>query len=135
MERIAININDARIPDSLGLQPIDEAVITGGPAAYFSTLPIKAMVQALHTEGLVADVSQTAGTLVCNHVFYRLMRSLAAHRLSGGSIRGGSIHVPPLGDGTAAAMSLEDMTRGLTLAIECALTTPVDTVVLGGSIG
>jgi len=72
IERVAININDARIPDNLGEQPVDTAVVAGGPAAYFSTLPIKAMVRAVREAGIAASVSQTAGTFVCNQVFYRL---------------------------------------------------------------
>ena len=70
VERVAINVNDARIPDNLGAQPIDIAVVDGGPAAYFSTLPIKGMVKAVRDAGIAASVSQTAGTFVCNQVFY-----------------------------------------------------------------
>ncbi len=68
VERIAININDARIPDNEGKQPIDTPVIPGGTDAYFSTLPIKSMVNALREQGIPASVSHTAGTFVCNHV-------------------------------------------------------------------
>ncbi|WP_339507176.1 pyroglutamyl-peptidase I, partial [Pseudomonas sp. EA_15y_Pfl1_P102] len=77
IERVAINVNDARIPDNLGAQPIDTAVVEGGPAAYFSTLPIKSMVRAVREAGIAASVSQTAGTFVCNQVFYRLQHALA----------------------------------------------------------
>src|SRR5688572_11128649 len=69
LERIAINVNDARIPDNAGAQPIDTPVVAGGPDAYFTNLPIKAMLASLLDEGINADVSQTAGTFVCNHVF------------------------------------------------------------------
>lgn len=89
LERVAINVNDARIPDNLGDQPIDTAVVVGGPAAYFTTLPIKAMVAALREAGVGASVSQTAGTFVCNQVFYLLQ-----HGLAGTAIRSGFIHVP-----------------------------------------
>ena len=76
-ERIAINLDDAPIPDNAGQQPVDMAVFQGGPAAYFSTLPVKRMVDAVRAAGIVADTSQTAGTFVCNHVFYQLMHMLA----------------------------------------------------------
>ena len=77
LERVAINVNDARIPDNTGDQPVDTPVVAGGPAAYFTSLPIKAMLAALLAEGINAEVSQTAGTFVCNHVFYGLMHVLA----------------------------------------------------------
>jgi len=76
-ERVAINVDDARIPDNAGRQPVDTAVQLHGPVAYFSTLPIKAMVRSLRAEGIPASVSNTAGTFVCNHVFYALMHHLA----------------------------------------------------------
>ena len=78
VERVAINVDDARIPDNKGQQPVDEPIIAGGPAAWFSTLPIKAMVAAMREAGVPASVSQTAGTFVCNHVMYGLL-----HKLSG----------------------------------------------------
>jgi pyroglutamyl-peptidase I len=68
VERVAINVMDARIPDNAGAQPIDVPVIAGGPAAYFSTLPIKSLVAGLKAAGFPASVSQTAGTFVCNQV-------------------------------------------------------------------
>lgn len=89
-ERVAINIDDARIPDNAGAQPIDRPVVRGGPAAYWSTLPIKAIGAALRARGVPASVSQTAGTFVCNHVFYGLMHALRRRR----GVRGGFIHVP-----------------------------------------
>ncbi|GAU67417.1 pyrrolidone-carboxylate peptidase [Streptomyces sp. NBRC 110611] len=91
VERVAINVDDARIPDAAGAEPIDEPVVPGGPAAYFSTLPVKACVAAVRAAGLPASVSQTAGTFVCNHVFYGLAH-LIATELPG--IRGGFVHVP-----------------------------------------
>ena len=92
-ERIAINLDDAPIPDNAGQQPEDMAVLPLGPAAYFSTLPVKHMVDAVRAAGIAADTSQTAGTFVCNHVFYRLMHELALHHPA---TRGGFIHVPVL---------------------------------------
>jgi pyroglutamyl-peptidase len=78
LERVAINVDDARIPDNAGAQPVDEPVIAGAPAAYFSRLPIKAIVAALREAGLPASVSQSAGTFVCNHVFFGLMHTCGA---------------------------------------------------------
>lgn len=84
IERVAINLNDARIPDNLGEQPVDTEVLPGGPAAYFGTLPSKAMVRAVREAGIGASVSQTAGTFVCNQVFYLLQ-----HALAGSGVRSG----------------------------------------------
>ncbi|MEV0481881.1 pyroglutamyl-peptidase I [Streptomyces sp. NPDC050508] len=91
VERVAVNVDDARIPDNSGRQPIDEAVVEAGPAAYFAALPVKACVAAARAVGVPASVSQTAGTFVCNHVFYGLMH-LFATELPG--LRGGFVHVP-----------------------------------------
>ncbi|WP_299165286.1 pyroglutamyl-peptidase I [uncultured Arthrobacter sp.] len=91
LERVAINVDDARIPDNAGNQPVDEPVRAGGPAAYFSTLALKRSLRALRHENLPAAVSQTAGTYVCNHVFYGLMDLLAGDQVTA---RGGFIHVP-----------------------------------------
>lgn len=98
VERVAINVDDARIPDNAGAQPIDQPIVPGGPAAYFSTLPIKAMVAALQRQGVAAAVSQTAGTFVCNHVFYGLRHHLADRP----SVRAGFVHVPWLPEQAAA---------------------------------
>lgn len=91
VERVAINVNDARIPDNAGQQPVDGPVVEGGPAAYFSTLPVKACVAAVRAAGIPAAVSQTAGTFVCNHVFYGLAHLIATERPA---LRGGFVHVP-----------------------------------------
>lgn len=97
IERVAINVDDARIPDNAGARPIDAPVVRGGPAAYFSTLPVKAIVAALRARGVPAAVSQTAGTFVCNHVFYGLQ-----HALAGTRVRSGFVHVPWLPEQAAA---------------------------------
>jgi pyroglutamyl-peptidase len=83
-ERVAINVDDARIADNAGRQPIDRPIVRRGPVAYWSTLPIKAMVATLRARGLPASVSQTAGTFVCNHVFYALMHAI--RRSPGGDV-------------------------------------------------
>lgn len=92
-ERVAINVDDSRLPDNAGRKPVDAAIVPGGPAAYWSTLPVKAIVRALRRRGVPASVSSTAGTFVCNHVFYGLMHELAAN---GNAVRGGFVHVPLL---------------------------------------
>lgn len=132
-ERVAINIDDARIPDNAGAQPVDRSVVRGGPTAYFSTLPVKAMVVALLEAGLPSEVSQTAGTFVCNHLFYGLMHAL---RLKKG-VRGGFIHVPYLPEQAQkgqASLPLEDMVFGVALAVETALKHKKDLRVFGGQV-
>lgn len=91
VERVAINVMDARIPDNAGEQPIDVPVMADGPAAWFSTLPIKALVAGLRAAGYPASVSQTAGTFVCNQVFYALQ-----HLLAGQGVHSGFMHLPLL---------------------------------------
>jgi pyroglutamyl-peptidase len=125
LERVAINVNDARIADNAGSQPVDTPVIAGAPAAYFTSLPIKSMLAALEGAAVRAEVSQTAGTFVCNHVFYGLMHELATQPSLAG-VRGGLVHVPWLPLQGQPSMPLEDMVRGLELAIERALTTGAD---------
>jgi len=113
VERIAINLADARIADNAGVRPVDRAIVRGGPAAYWSTLPIQAIVAALARREIPAAVSQTAGTFVCNHVFYGLMRTLARQR----RVRGGFIHVPFVkGQGTPS-LPLATIVTALELAI------------------
>ena len=91
VERVAINVDDARIPDNAGAQPIDEPVAANGPPAYFATVPVKAMVAAMRAAGVPAEVSNSAGTYVCNHLMYGVLHHLAA---TGGRVRAGFIHVP-----------------------------------------
>ena len=129
VERVAINVNDARIPDNLGAQPIDIAVVDGGPAAYFSTLPIKGMVKAVREAGIAASVSQTAGTFVCNQVFYRLQ-----HALVGTGVRSGFIHVPGLPGSSEPSMVLSTTVEGLRVAALAAWQTQADVVLAGGQI-
>ncbi|MDR6227591.1 pyroglutamyl-peptidase I [Desmospora profundinema] len=117
-ERVAINLEDARIPDNEGNQPVDQPVVKGAPAAYWSTLPIKRMVRALREEGIPASVSHTAGTYVCNHVFFGLMHELEqACR----PMRGGFIHIPfapsQVSDGDHPSLPLEIVRQGLLLAV------------------
>lgn len=151
VERVAINVDDARIPDNAGRRPIDTPVCAEGPAAYWSSLPIKAIVAALREAGIPATVSQSAGTFVCNHVFYGL-----AHRLAGvarpgkgtgdgaqdgakdgagspaAAVRprfGGFIHVPwpgsgdPQASGADQAPDLETQVEAIRIAIRVTLAT------------
>jgi pyroglutamyl-peptidase len=88
-ERIAVNLRDARIPDNAGRQPRETPCIAGGPDAYFSTLPVTAIVAALTEAGIPSEASMTAGTYVCNDAFYALQHSLA-----GLGVSSGFVHVP-----------------------------------------
>ena len=118
-ERVAINQDDARIPDNQGNQPIDTPIRLDGQAAYFSTLPIKAMVQAIKEEGLPATVSNTAGTFVCNHLMYQalyLVDKKFPH------MRAGFMHIPYMTEQVVnkpntASMNLTDIVRGIQAAI------------------
>jgi pyroglutamyl-peptidase len=136
IERVAINLDDARIADNAGRQPIDAAIVEDGPAAYFSTLPIKAIAHALRLAQIPAGVSQSAGTFVCNHVFYGLQHYLATHRPQ---VRGGFIHVPYWPEQTTrhaglAGMALEQMVEGLRLALQTSLEVATDLKESGGAI-
>ena len=118
-ERVAINQDDARIPDNQGNQPIDTPIRLDGQAAYFSTLPIKAMVQAIKEEGLPATVSNTAGTFVCNHLMYQALY-LADKKFP--NMRAGFMHIPYMTEqvinkSNTASMNLTDIVRGIEAAI------------------
>ncbi|OWQ92152.1 pyroglutamyl-peptidase I [Roseateles aquatilis] len=130
LERIAINVDDARIPDNAGAQPIDEPVVPAGPAAYFSTLPIKAIVAGLRAQGFPASVSQTAGTFVCNHLFYGLQ-----HRLAASGVRSGFMHIPYLPEQAAhhpGAPSLPLPTLVAATRVALALATSAEELRQGG---
>lgn len=135
-ERVAINVDDYRIPDNGGLQPVDEPIAKNAPAAYWSTLPIKAMVAAMKAAGIPASVSNTAGTFACNHLFYGLMHHLAQ---SGDKIRGGFVHIPYLPEqaarlGAQPSMSVETIVSGLEIALTAALASTEDIKQTGGTI-
>lgn len=134
LERIGINVDDARIADNAGRQPIDTAVVEGGPDAYFSTLPLKAMLQALRRAGIPAEISQTAGTYVCNHVLYGLMHALRHRR----RVRAGFIHIPFSPQQAAAhpgsaSLSIDTVSEGLHIAVRAALTTTHDIRLAAGA--
>lgn len=91
LERVAINLNDASIPDNKGNKPIDELIIKDGPTAYFSTLPLREFYNDLIKENIPVSLSLSAGSYVCNHLFYHLM-----HYINNTNILGGFIHIPYL---------------------------------------
>lgn len=119
-ERVAINLDDARIPDNEGNQPIDVPIFQDGAPAYFATLPIKAMVAKIREAGLPASVSNTAGTFVCNHLMYGVLYTLAKGYPG---VKGGFMHVPFVPSQTvnrptpAPSMCQQDIARGIEAAI------------------
>jgi pyroglutamyl-peptidase len=136
IERVAINIDDGRIADNAGRQPIDQAVAADAPAAYFATLPIKAIVRDMRAAGLPASVSNTAGNFVCNHIFFGLMHHLATH---GSKARGGFIHIPYLPEQAARfadqpSMALPSVIEGLRIAIATAMEVRSDVKETGGRL-
>jgi pyroglutamyl-peptidase len=135
VERVAINIDDARIADNAGVRRIDEPVVAGGPAAYFSGLPIKAIVARLRASGIPAHVSQSAGTFLCNHVFYGACHIAATERAG---LRAGFIHVPFLPEQAAArggvpGMALSAVIASLQIAMETVRDTKLDLRVAEGA--
>ncbi len=128
LERVAINLIDARIPDNAGAQPVDAPVIERAPAAYFSTLPVKAMLIAMHSAGVPAELSFSAGSYVCNAAFFALMHLLSTQHPG---VRGGFIHIPYLPRQAAAhrgapSMELGTLSKGIGIAIEAAVIHAVD---------
>ena len=136
VERIAINVDDARIADNAGNKMIDQTIFTGGPAAYFCTVPIKAMVAAMTKAGVPAEVSNTAGTFVCNHLIYGVLHHISTTK---STTRAGFIHVPYLKSqvldkpGTAS-MSLANMIVGAKAAIMAAIKNKTDLKLSGGAL-
>ena len=123
LERVAINVDDARIADNAGAQPIDERIAPNGPPAYFTTLPVKAMTAAMRAAGVPAEVSNSAGTYVCNHLMYGVLHVLAG---SGSSARAGFIHLPYAEEQVLAkpgkpALAVATMAKGVEAAIGAAL--------------
>ena len=118
-ERVAINLDDASIPDNAGDQPVDRVIYPDGPSAYFATLPVKAMVSAIRDAGLPANVSYTAGTYVCNHLMYSVLYTLEKDYPG---VQGGFLHVPfipsQVKDASTPSMPLEDIVKGIEAAIK-----------------
>jgi pyroglutamyl-peptidase len=116
VERVALNLIDARIADNAGHRPVDEPVLAGGPPAYFSTLPVKAIAQALNDAAIPAAVSLSAGSFVCNQVFYGLAHRIAQGR---GPRQGGFIHLPPF-----AVLPLQDQLAAVRIVIDASSRRP-----------
>jgi pyroglutamyl-peptidase len=136
VERAAINVDDARIADNAGAQPVDEPIAPAGPAAYLATVPIKAMAAAIRASGVPAEVSNTAGTFVCNHLLYGVLHFLAT---SGRTARAGFIHVPWLESQAVLrpgepAMALATMVRAVEAAVAAALAHERDLKIEGGAL-
>jgi pyroglutamyl-peptidase len=114
-ERVAVNVDDFRIPDNEGNQIVDQPVVPEGPVAYFATLPIKAMVKAIQAEGIPAYISNTAGTYLCNHLFYGVQ-----HYAQAKGIPHGFVHIPLLAEQAIAdnkpCFSLDLIVKGLAAA-------------------
>ncbi|WP_404432097.1 pyroglutamyl-peptidase I [Microbacterium lacus] len=133
IERVAVNLADARIPDNDGAQPVDQPSVAGAPTARFATLPVKAIVRDLLAAGVPAEISYSAGTFVCNHVFFAAMDEASAHP----GVRAGFIHVPwdvdhaPM---TAPYLELDDIVRALEVAIRTSLAEESDIGAIGGAV-
>lgn len=135
-ERVAINIDDARIQDNEGNQPIDISIYEDGENAYFTNLPIKAMVKEMNDNGIPASVSNTAGTFVCNHVMYGILYLIDKKYPN---MRGGFIHVPYVPSQVTTkpnmpSMSADDITKGLELSIKAVIENSSDIKTIGGTI-
>lgn len=136
VEKVAINYDDFRIPDNEGNQFIDRKIFNDGPTAYFATLPIKAMVENIKNHNIPASVSYTAGTFICNHVFYGISH-LAATKYP--KIKAGFIHIPFLIEQVVdkkdmPSMDLNTLVKALTHAIEAIVDNDEDITVIGGAI-
>ncbi len=135
IERVAINISDASIEDNRGNKPIDQPIFEDGDGAYFSKLPIKAMVKEIRSIGLPASISNTAGTYVCNHIMYGL-HYLIDRKFKG--IRGGFIHVPFIPEQVVdkrnmPSMNMSDIVRALEVAVAVAVLQDQDIKEEGGA--
>ena len=136
VERVAINLDDARIPDNAGAQPLDRPVVSKGPVAYFSSLPVKAIVHDLHGAGIPAAPSQTAGTFVCNHIFFGACHVRATRRLK---FRTGFIHVPyspaqAVNHPGVPSLAVPIVTEALRIAVATTLRNEVDILEVGGAL-
>lgn len=136
IERVAINIDDGRIKDNMGNQPIDEKIYEDGKNAYFSTLPIKTIVDEIKKERIPASVSNSAGTYVCNHVMYGLLYMIEKKYKD---VKGGFIHVPfileqVVDKSGVPSMDIEKITRALEIATKATCEVKYDKKLVGGTI-
>ncbi|MGL4568589.1 MAG: pyroglutamyl-peptidase I [Fusobacteriaceae bacterium] len=135
VERVAINIDDARIKDNEGNQPIDLPIYQDGESAYFTTLPIKAMVAEMQKEGCPASVSNTAGTFVCNHIMYAVLHHIANDKIAK---KGGFIHVPYIPEQVVEKKNMPYMetsriTKSLVACIKAIKENETDKKLVGGA--
>jgi pyroglutamyl-peptidase len=136
VERVGVNVDDARIPDNENQQPVDKAIDEDGLPAYFATIPIKAIVQEIKARNIPASVSNTAGTYVCNHIMYGVLNYIYKNKLN---IKGGFIHIPYLLEQVITkpntpAMSLEIMVEAIEIAIEAIVKHDKDIKITGGTV-
>jgi pyroglutamyl-peptidase len=136
VERVAVNLIDARIPDNAGNQPIDIPVVDGGPVGYFSTLPVKAIVHHLRQLGIPAGVSQTAGTYNCNQLFYGLSYHIAQQNPA---MKGGFVHIPyshelAVNHPGKPSMALATMIEAVRSIVHTTLTVGEDLSMTGGAL-
>jgi pyroglutamyl-peptidase len=120
VERVAVNLLDYSIPDNAGNQAVDKPAVEGGPTAYFVTLPVRVILEAIRDAGVPAELSMSAGTFVCNQVLYCVLHHIAVKGLNA---RAGFIHVPSLpeqvvSDPGRPSMSLETTMKAVSAAIE-----------------
>jgi len=136
-ERVAINVDDARIKDNEGNQPIDRPIYEDGAPAYFATLPVKAMVKEIRESGIPSSLSNSAGTFVCNHLMYGVLYNIAKSKKD---IKAGFIHVPFIPEqvvnrpSPSPAMSIPDITKALEAAVKAIVENAEDIVAVGGKI-
>ena len=136
VEKLAINLSDARIPDNMGQQPIDAAIDENGDTAYFSTLPVKAIVQEIRNVNIPASLSYTAGTYVCNHLMYGVLNYIHKNNLN---IKAGFIHIPYLleqvvNKPSTAAMDINTLVKAIEVAIKTIVNSKEDISITGGAI-
>lgn len=133
VERVAVNLADARIPDNAGAQPRDEPSWPGGPVGHFASLPVKAIVRDVAAAGIPCELSHSAGTYVCNHVFYHAAMLAAAHS----GMRVGFLHVPWAAESApagTAALPLADIARAFEIALRTSIREHADADAVGGAL-
>ncbi|WP_343234207.1 pyroglutamyl-peptidase I [Microbacterium salsuginis] len=132
VERIAVNLVDARIPDNDGAQPVDVPSVPGAPAAHFATLPVKEIARRIADAGIPAEVSYSAGTFVCNHAFFTALEAAAS------GTRAGFVHVPWSAEHApsheVAALPLADIVRSLEIAVRTSIDVTVDSSTSAGAL-
>jgi len=135
-ELIAVNLDDAPVPDNAGGSPVDAPIAADGPLAYRTGLPVKAIVAALHEAGIPASVSHTAGTYICNHVFYAAMHLVATEAPG---LRAGFVHVPfatgqVVDKPTQPSLALETITDAVGIVVATTVATGADLAVTAGAV-